>query len=98
MRVKKIIGIALILVGIFAFIGYGYTVAQDDTNHTNNILQKTQINEVLYYDVNTRIVYIIFKQATGNSGYGYMSPYYAPNGFPYIYNVQNNSLEEIERS
>lgn len=27
--------------------------------------------------------------------YDYMSPYYAPNGMPYVYNVQTNSLEEI---
>ena len=36
----------------------------------------------------------ILKEA-GFSGYGYMSPYYAPNGMPYVYNVETNSIEEI---
>ena len=49
----------------------------------------------LYYDTNTKIVYILFNECAGYFGYGYMSPYYAPNGMPYVYNVQTNSLEEI---
>ena len=49
----------------------------------------------LYYDTNTKIVYILFNECAGFSGYGYMSPYYALNGMPYVYNVQTNSLEEI---
>lgn len=51
----------------------------------------------LYYDTNTKIVYILFNEGAGNAGYGYMSPYYAPNGMPYVYNVQTNSLKEIVR-
>ena len=45
----------------------------------------------LYYDTNTKIVYILFNEWAN----GYMSPYYAPNGMPYVYNVETNSLEEI---
>ena len=95
---NKLISIALTLVIIFCICMMYLYRSKDYTNHTNNILQETQINEVLYYDVNTKIVYIIFNKTIGNTGYGYMSPYYASNGYPYIYNVQNNSLEEIERS
>lgn len=50
-----------------------------------------------YYDPKTRIVYIVFNEATGNRGYGYMSPYYAPNGLPYLYDAESGELVEIER-
>lgn len=50
----------------------------------------------LYYDTNTKIVYVIFNECAGNAGYGYMSPYYADNGRPYRYNVEKNCLEEIQ--
>ena len=36
----------------------------------------------LYYCEETKIVYIIFGECGGYDGYGYMSPYYAPNGLP----------------
>ncbi len=48
----------------------------------------------LYYDVDTKIVYIIFKERKGYGGYGFMSPYYAPNGFPYQYDANNRVLIE----
>lgn len=48
----------------------------------------------LYYDVNTKIVYFIFKTHSGYSGYGYMSPYYASNGLPYRYDVEKQELVE----
>lgn len=50
-----------------------------------------------YYDPKTKIVYIVFNEATGNRGYGYMSPYYAPNGLPYLYDVESGELVEIEK-
>lgn len=49
----------------------------------------------LYYDINTGIVYVIFNECAGNSGYGYMSPYYADNGLPYVYDVEHNCLEKM---
>lgn len=49
----------------------------------------------LYYDANTKVVYILFNECAGYCGYGYMSPYYANNGFPYVYNVESNTLEKI---
>lgn len=51
----------------------------------------------LYYDPSTYIVYFIFNESTGDKGYGYMSPYYAPNGLPYLYDVESGELVEIER-
>lgn len=52
----------------------------------------------LYYDVDTKIVYIIFKEREGYGGYGFMSPYYAPNGFPYQYDANKRTLIEIDSS
>ena len=49
----------------------------------------------LYYDSTTRIIYFW----NGNPLYYRYSispsPYYAPNGLPYKYNPETNSLEEI---
>ena len=49
----------------------------------------------LYYDPMTKIVYFW----NGISGDQYSatmpSPYYAPNGLPYKYDVESNSFEEI---
>lgn len=51
----------------------------------------------LYYDPDTKIVYIIFNETDiGYQGYGYMSPYYAPNGLPYIYDPYSQALLEIK--
>ena len=49
-------------------------------------------SEVLYYDPIESTVYIIFNEYTGYKGYGYMSPYYASNGLPYLYDPQTNQL------
>ena len=68
--------------------------SKDYTKCTGGRIQPTMMQD-LYYDTNTKIVYILFNEGAGFSGYGYMSPYYAPNGLPYVYNIQNNSLEEI---
>lgn len=51
----------------------------------------------LYYDPDTKIVYIIFNESSsGYHGYGYMSPYYAPNGLPYLYDANSQVLFEID--
>lgn len=62
--------------------------------HTNLIAIAGYDN--LYYDPSTHTVYMLFNEALGNRGYGYMSAYYAPNGLPYHYNPHTNSLVEIQ--
>lgn len=91
---NKIIILILIVFLIFCTVGCTFTGFKDYTERTNGRLQPTMMQN-LYYDTNTKIVYILFNEYAGNSSYGYMSPYYAPNGMPYVYNVQTNSLEEI---
>lgn len=91
---NKIITLILTVFLIFWTVGCTFTGSKDYTERTNGRLQPTMMQD-LYYDTNTKIVYILFNECAGYSGYGYMSPYYAPNGMPYVYNVQTNSLEEI---
>ena len=94
---NKIIALILIVVLVLCLSGCGTSEGSKDyTKRTGGRLQPTMMQD-LYYDTNTKIVYILFNECTGNSGYGYMSPYYAPNGIPYVYNIQTNSLEEIVR-
>lgn len=38
----------------------------------------------------------MYSEKCGYGGYGYMSPYYAPNGFPYRYDANNQTLIEID--
>ncbi len=52
----------------------------------------------LYYDPDTKVVYYMFNECTGYQGYGYMSPYYAPNGYPYLYDANNRKLVEIDQN
>lgn len=91
---KKFIVLFLVAIITVFSVGCTYEHPNDHTNITTSRLIQTTMSD-LYYDANTKIVYIMFNERTGYSGYGYMSPYYAPNGFPYMYNPQTNELEEI---
>lgn len=56
----------------------------------------SKIGGGLWYDTTTRIVY----WWNGSMDYSRWdttpSPYYAPNGFPYRYNPETNTFEEIK--
>lgn len=91
---KKFIVLFLMVIITVSLVGCTYECSKDYTNRTTGRLIQTTMSD-LYYDANTKIVYIMFNECAGRSGYGYMSAYYAPNGLPYIYNVQTNELEEI---
>lgn len=95
---NKIVVLILTVFLVFCLAGCSATFkgSKDYTKRTSGRLQPTMMQD-LYYDTNTKIVYILFNECAGYSGYGYMSPYYAPNGMPYVYNIQTNSLEEIVR-
>ena len=41
------------------------------------------------------VVYFVFNESMGYTGYGYMSAYYAPNGLPYLYDPFKQELVEI---
>lgn len=93
---NKIITLILTVFLVFCLTGCIYAGSKGYTARTDGRLQPTMMQD-LYYDTNTKIVYILFNECAGTAGYGYMSPYYALNGMPYVYNVQTNSLEEIVR-
>lgn len=94
---KRVSVLMCTLILLIALTGCTYEGPKDYTNRTTGRLIQTTMSD-LYYDANTKIVYIMFNECAGHSGYGYMSAYYAPNGLPYIYNVQTNELEEISET
>lgn len=89
---KKIRYGLLILILTIAFVCTGCTIEGGKSYEEHTILKETGI-ENLYYDPNTKIVYMLFNECAGHAGYGYMSPYYAGNGKPYIW---ENGLKEIK--
>ena len=92
---KKIISMIVVICLLFCFTGCAVTGTKNYSSNTNNRLLEVPGQQDLYYDVNTKVVYIVFNEFTGSVGYGYMSPYYADNGFPYVYNVASGALEDI---
>lgn len=68
---------------------------KDYADTTNGRLIEIVGQNDLYYDTNTKVVYIIWNEWHGETGYGYMSPYYSSNGLPYLYNAETGYLEEI---
>lgn len=100
---KKLIALVLALCLVLVLIGCkidGTTSSirigsKGYESHTS--LRQIEEQEHLYYDKKTKVVYIIFCEKTYQVGYGYMSPYYAPNGLPYLYDVENGELVEIEK-
>lgn len=94
---KKIIAILLALLLCVSLIACG--TSEGSKNYT----ARTGFVEIvgkknLYYDPDTKIVYIIFNETPngGYQGYGYMSPYLAPNGLPYLYDTNSQTLYEID--
>ena len=94
---KTVICLVALTISLLCLAGCASTGSKDYIKNTNGRLSQTAMQD-LYYDTNTKIVYILFNECTGYSRRGYMSPYYAPNGMPYTYNVSTNTLKEIERN
>ena len=93
---KKIFALLLVLMMCISLVAC--TPSKGSKNYESHTeLVAVTGYDYLYYDTNTKIVYIIFNEAIGYKGYGYMSPYYAPNGFPYLYDANNRVLIEIDR-
>lgn len=93
---KKIAMLVSTICLVFCLTACAGKGSKNYTNNTSGRFVAVPTQTDLYYDTNTKIVYIIFNEYTGNTGYGYMSPYYADNGMPYMYNVELNRLEEIQ--
>lgn len=67
-------------------------VSNNGDIHSNQFGQFILIENYLYYDSATRIVYL-YNDVYGGQVY---VPYYAPNGLPYKYSPETNTFEEIE--
>lgn len=93
---KKFIAIILIVTMMLSVTACGGSPAAESDDI---ILGKSGLMELgngLYYDINTRIVY----WWNGYSGSNYCStmpsPYYAPNGLPFLYDPVAGVFEEIQ--
>lgn len=87
--------IALLLILICMLFCGCETENEAVTRFSNARFMPVQGEQDLYYDVDTKTVYVIMIDSFGAyDGTGYMSPYYADNGLPYLYNTETNSLEE----
>lgn len=93
---KKIIAALLALFLCVSLAACGTSTGNKDYTARTGFV-KVAGKESLYYDPGTKIVYVIFNEsAIGYQGYGYMSPYYAPNGLPYLYDANSQTLYEID--
>ena len=93
---KKIATLVLTIYLVLCMTACTDTGSKNYTNNTSGRFVAVPTQTDLYYDTNTKIVYVIFNECFGNRGYGYMSVYYADNGKPYKYNVERNCLEKVE--
>ena len=93
--------IFILLCGCSCSCSYdGSDTAQKDLKISADFVQ-IDGQDNLYYCKRTRIVYWIggsYMVNTMGDDYttSYMTAYYAPNGLPYKYNVENKKLEELK--
>lgn len=91
---KKVFTILLILIMLTSLVSCG-PGSGGENYETHTGLTKIEGEKSLWYDPDTGVVYIIFSEKSYNLGYGYMSPYIAPNGKPYKYDENKGLLVEI---
>lgn len=95
---KKIIAIILAFIFTFSLTGCGteetvqVNVSNNESLASLHLGEFNYISDGLVYDIATRVVYI--RNRTSDHYWVY-TPYYAPNGLPYRYNVETNTFEEI---
>lgn len=102
---KKLLSIILCLVIMFSLVGCAVEekVVAVNIENSDNLAGKVfgkdamiEIGSNLWYDSTTRIVYW-WNGILGSFNHAATpSPYYAPNGFPYLYNPETNTFEEID--
>lgn len=100
--IKKVVILLIGLGVIFAISGALFSItyysAKENIQETESpaigLDTFKNIEDQLYYDTNTKIVY--FYNGPYAARHYPPTPYYASNGFPYRYNSETNSLEEID--
>ena len=94
---KKIVAVLLAILMCASLAACSSTYEGDKDYPTRTGFVEIIGKRNLYYDPDTKIIYIIFNESSGGyRGYGYMSPYYAPNGLPYLYDANSQTLYEID--
>lgn len=94
---KKLIALVLALCLVLVLAGCKQSAPDGEDNYEIiTSLAHTKYRN-MYYDTSTKVVYVVMIQTAYSRGYGYMSPYYAPNGLPYLYDVESGELVEIEK-
>jgi uncharacterized protein YceK len=94
---KKILITMMICLSAIALTGCSSSpvvvnIANGNDLHSNQFAEFVRIGDKLAYDSATRIVYRIDETYAQNV----LIPYYAPNGLPYKYNPETNTMEQIE--
>ena len=90
---KKILAVALGLTLCLVMTGCTCEGSKNYDNHSK--LVSIEDENDLYYYSTTHVVYIVFNEYAGNSGYGYMSPYYSKSGKLCIYDTNTKQIVEI---
>lgn len=90
---KKIFAVVLGLTLCFGMTGCIYEGSKNYDDHSKLISIEGE-NDLYYYST-THVVYIVFNECAGNSGYGYMSPYYSENGKLCTYDIDTKQIVEI---
>ena len=73
---KKLLALCLVLMLFITGCAY-----EGICNYEKNSpLRQIKTMENLYYHTDTKVIYIVFCEFSGNQGYGYMATYYSENG------------------
>lgn len=105
---KKLLAMCIVCIIVFSLVGCSARETVVVNVENKEILSGTtlgtaaliKIGNGLWYDSSTKIVYW-WNENLGADSIGAWradttpSPYYAPNGFPYKYNPETNTFEEI---
>jgi len=91
---KKLVMLGLLLCTSVGLVGCADSNSKYVTEDNRKLVN---ISGVLSYDIDTRIIYYYFKDSTGNTGFGYMSPYISENGYFCKYDVNEKKIIELEK-
>lgn len=96
---KKLTAFVLALCLVLVLVGCKQKPTSSDSEDTYEIITSLVHTKYrnMYYDTSTKIVYVVITTTAYSRGYGYMSPYYAPNGLPYLYDAESGELVKIEK-
>lgn len=93
MRKRLLIGLISLLFVLMCSGCDGTVTGSKDYDIHSELRSINGYDDLYYYDL-TKIVYVIFNECAGYSGYGYMAPYYSENGR--LCKYEDGKIIEIE--